>query len=143
MKQIKLLLLIAVAALTTSATSIAAPQLQKSIKQFIQTKYPGAVIIDQETKYLNTEVEIIYKNKEIDMVFDENGKWLKSKWDMQKSETPKAVLNAIKSSAFKSYKIDDIEYFEDTTKKYYKVDLEKLIGDKEATLYITPDGKIL
>lgn len=144
MRKITLLLLLVTASLTLSATSNHMTQeSMEVIKQFIDGKYSGAIIIDREEESGNIEVEILHQSREKELLFDNTGKWLKTKWEVRKSELPKAVLNAIESSPFKSYSIDDIDYVESPDNAFYKVELEKWIGDREATLYITPEGKIL
>lgn len=112
------------------------------VESFIQTKYPGAVTVDIDYGKTGIEVEIVHRSKEKDLDFNSNGEWLKTSYELSKSELPSKIKNALKLSSYSSYSIDDIEFYETPKDSYYEIDLEKWFSD-DVTIYISSDGKIL
>lgn len=112
-----------------------------ALKSFIQDLYPGAVILEVETERDGTEVEIKHGNIYKEVKLDKNNQWLYTKWEIAVTQLPTAVLQALRSTAYASYEIDDIEVIENASGLFYEVELEK--GKQEITLVFSPDGTLI
>lgn len=117
------------------------PSVNDSIKTFIDTKYPGATIVDTENdKNGLFEVEIKHENIIKDVYFDKASEWVYTKWDVAVASLPAAVAGAV-ANAYPDYAIDDADYIESNTGNCYKLELER--GNFEALIYVTPDGELI
>lgn len=112
-----------------------------ALRDFVERKYPDCRIIEYEIEHGLTEIEIIHENRSKEVVFNADGSWVNTHFDVFRSEIETIVMNALYSSAYKDYRIDDIEYYETPTGNYYLFELEK--GEKEQELKITPTGTVL
>lgn len=93
--------------------------------EYATAMYPGAVIteIDREDNgYF--EVEFLHNRKRKEMTFDTNSKWVSTKWDVNRSELPDAVINQLQKS-HAGWRIDDAEYVETPAARWYDIELEK------------------
>ena len=115
--------------------------LSNNIINFINSKYSGSTIKEYEYDHGYLEVEIFHNNKEKDVRFTASEKWVDTTWDVRYKELPDAVTKAIKSSNYASYEIDDIEFVQEESREYYRIELEK--GEKEVVLLVKVDGTIL
>ena len=113
------------------------------IRSEISLKYKGAVIIEIEKENGNIEVEIIHEQKEKNVIFNSQGEWQSTKYDISKTELPTNIKDAIANSKYSSYNIDDIEVIKTPTTSMYEVKLDKWFSSDEKTIYITFDGKII
>lgn len=95
-----------------------------------------------------TEVDIIHFDSDInrntskEVLFDKNGEWYSTSWDVRKNELPVAVTTTI-SNQYAGYQIDDAEYFEMAAgTAYYLIELE---GNNtlDINIKIAADGTIL
>lgn len=132
-------------------------QLTESMKEVIATKYPGAKLIeiDIEDDGPNrgfTEVDIIHfdtqlnRNVSKEVVFDRDGNWFSTSWDVRPNELPAAVTTTIRTTiqtTYPGYQIDDAEYFikADAT-EFYLIELEKN-NHQDIKIKIAKDGTIL
>lgn len=128
-------------------------QLTESMRNFIDTEYPGAklVEVDREDDGLHqgfTEVDIIHFDTELnrnvskEVVFDRDGNWFSTSWEVHPNELPAAVTSAIQTT-YSGYQIDDAEYFikADAT-EFYLIELEKN-NNPDIKIKIAKDGTIL
>lgn len=113
---------------------------QAVLKSFISQKYPGAVIMDTEYDDGEIEVEIVHEWHGKDVYFSKDNVWLRTKWDVRKSEIPAAVMNQLNVS-YPSWKIDDAEYVETPSGAWFAIELEK--GEAEVDVKIAEDGTII
>ena len=113
----------------------------ETIKEFINTNYPDARIVDAEYDDGLLKIEIFHQWKEKNVYFSKQDKWQYTKWEVRSMDLPKAVKDAIKKSEFSRFRIDDVDYIQKSSGDYYRIELEK--GDYDVKLSITPDGKIL
>lgn len=113
---------------------------QAVLKSFISQKYPGAVIMDTEYDDGEIEVEIVHEWRGKDVYFSKANVWLRTKWDVRKSEIPAAVMNQLNIS-YPSWKIDDAEYVETPSGSWFAIELEK--GDAEVDVKIAEDGTVI
>ena len=84
---------------------------------------------------------IIHENRSKEVIFDASGNWLNTHYDVRQNEVETAVMNALKTSAYADYIIDDIERYETPDQTYYLFELEK--GAKEIEIKIDLSGKLL
>lgn len=117
------------------------PTVTDTMKQFIESRYPGAVIRNSE--YNDTgllEIEFVHDSIVKEAYFNNAGEWVYTEWDVAISKLPQAVTDAA-ALAYPDYRIDDADFIERSEISYYKIELEK--GNFEQWLYVTPDGRII
>lgn len=142
-----LIMMITIAGIAVSSQSckkydvISPNNVPVTVNDFINDRYPGAKIIEIDNEYNKTQVEIIYKNTEIDVYFDSNENWLYSLRDVKKKDVPTVVLNTLENSQYSDWRIDDIDFIETPEQDYYKFELEK--GGMEYTMKINAEGFII
>lgn len=112
------------------------------IDEFIQSRYPGARIIEKDFDDGYIEVSIIHENIEKEVYFNGAEEWVRSEWDIRYSELPETV-RAVLENNYQDYKIDDITFVESPQGEWYKVELEEKHGEKEITVRINGAGDIL
>lgn len=115
-------------------------QLPAAVENFINQRYPGARIIEAETDKGKLEVDIIHNNRSKEVVFDAQNNWLYTEYDVNYSEVPQTVKDALQASQYKDYRIDDIDYYEKPDVSYYRFELES--GNKEIKINIDETGRI-
>lgn len=111
------------------------------VADFIETKYPGARIVEYDYDDGLLEVEIWHENREKKVCFNGRNAWVRTEWDIRRHELPQTVVEAIAASQWASFEIDDIEYVQTPAGEYYLVELER--GDREVELRIDSEGTIL
>ncbi len=105
------------------------------IKGQVDEKYPNARIVDFEFERNQYEVELIFNNQSIEMVFDNSYKWVKTLTDM-KRQIPSDVKKAV-NAKYPDKRIDDCDLVETADgEKYYLVDLDNHAMD----LKVSEDG---
>lgn len=113
-----------------------------AIREFIKSKYPNGRIADIEPEsngYI--DVEIIDNRISKDLLFDSDGTWLHTSYEVSWPALPKAVQEAFNNSQYKDYYIDDIDYYETAENgNYYRFALESIEGDIKIT--IREDGSV-
>lgn len=87
-------------------------ELPKAVSDFIARKYPGARIIDAEREKGNTEVDIIFAGKALEVCFGTGDAWLWTKTELRLSEIPDVVRRALQSSQYGTWEIDDADLYE-------------------------------
>lgn len=114
---------------------------QTDIQNFINEKYNGASIIEQEWEKGYLEVEILHNTIKKEVTFNGRNEWVKTEWEVLANQLPAAVTNAITED----YRLDDDEadYVETPTSKYYKIDVVKILNGQEYKLYIEENGTII
>lgn len=90
-------------------------ELPKAVSDFIARKYPGARIIDAEREKGNTEVDIIFAGKALEVCFGTGDAWLWTKTELRLSEIPDVVRRALQSSQYGTWEIDDADLYESPT----------------------------
>lgn len=115
----------------------------EALKTIINTRYPGAVILDMDIEKGITEIDIRHDNKSKEVHFNAQNEWTYTSWDVREADVPANVMKTIKDNDdYNSYKIDDIEYEEraDET-NVYVFELEK--NDDEIHVTVDTEGNIL
>lgn len=113
---------------------------ENDIKTFIETNYPGAIILEKDYDHGLLEVEIRHEGREKEIRFNGRNEWLSSEWDVRINELPDAVKQALNNN---DYRPDDDEatYMETPDGMWYEIEAYK--DRHEWTVYIHPDGIIL
>ena len=116
------------------------PVVDESVKSFILSKYPGAVIKDADYERGYLEVEIFHDARIKDVYFSSTDEWMATSWDVSAAEIPTAVTAAVKES-FPDYRIDDADYVVTPEREAYRIDVER--GNIEKVIYLNAAGEIL
>jgi Protein of unknown function (DUF2874). len=112
-----------------------------NISDYINKIYPNARIIDIDHEDGVTEVEIIDGKIKRELIFNSANQWIRTITEIRRSELPKNILDAILSSEYKTYEIDDIEFIQEPNSEFYLVELEK--GELEVKIKISKEGVII
>ena len=127
---------------TGTAMTITA-ELSKAISDFIARKYPGARIVDAEREKGNTEVDIIFAGKALEVCFGTGDAWLWTKTGVRLSEVPDVVRRTLQSSQYGTWVIDDVDLYESPDRVWYAIEVEDPQSEREATVRILEDGTLL
>ncbi|MDH6312041.1 hypothetical protein M2137_000804 [Parabacteroides sp. PFB2-10] len=112
----------------------------QKIMDKIRELYPnasGILDIDREGAYLEIEIRDGKTYKEI--YFDNSEEWVFSKWEIRRADVPQVVIDALGTSKYNGYKIDDIDVIQKTDGIFYLFELEK--SDRDYYCLISEDGK--
>ncbi len=113
----------------------------KAATEFVMQSYANAKIVEIERERGMIKAEIIHDNIEKEVYFNENREWLFTEWDVRIADLPQIVRDAIATTQYADYVIDDVNYIQKPAVEYYSVELEK--GRHEVKLSITAAGVIL
>lgn len=116
-----------------------------SVQEFIQSRYPGARIVEIDADDGLTEVELIDADHVLrEAVFNRSGEWLYTQTEVRRADLPATVTdawNASEYAAANGYRLDDVDYYETASDgNYYRLELESRYGDVK--LKVTPDGDL-
>lgn len=128
-------------------------QLTDAMKNIINEKYPGASILEVDIEndrndwdYGFTEVDILHEGKNKDVLFNQNGAWYSTSWDVRRNELPGAVESTLAAqiNANAGYHFDDAERIEEAAgnAKYYRIELER-DNSLDIILKISDNGTLL
>lgn len=112
----------------------------KEVERYILQNYPNAQILDVERKGSSVEVEILDGLYVRALLFDSHSKWVRTITDINISELPVAVIQAI-DALFDFYEIDEAEFVQTPDVDYYLIEVES--GPEEVVLKIKADGTVL
>lgn len=111
--------------------------LPAEIQQFVDTKYPGATVVDFDSERGGYELDIRHDGLSKDILFDSSYNWIQTSTDLSRN-VPADIRSAVEA-AYPGRRIDDCDYVETAQgETYYLVDLDNYDMD----LKITPDGQI-
>lgn len=117
-------------------------KLDTAITDFISANYTGSKILDAEKEHGGTiKVDILHDGIYKEVYFGNSNQWQYTEWDIRRADIPQSVLDAISSSEYASYIIDDVDFVQTPEKEYYHVELEQ--GKHQVWLSITAAGEIL
>lgn len=119
------------------------PMIESAIEAFIESRYPGARILEIEREDKNmTEVDILDGRTKHELLFDASLNWVRTETEIRRSDIPAAVKAAIAAlPQYAGYEIDDADYIETPDGAYYLIELES--GKSEVKLRIDAEGNIL
>ena len=111
---------------------------EDELQNFIDQKYPDAIILEKDYDHGYLEIDILHDGIEKEIKFNGQNQWVRTEWEVR--QLPDAVKNTITAQG---YTLDDNEfdYVETTDSSWYEVEVRK--GRDELKLYISPTGEIL
>lgn len=122
-----------------SNTSIST--LSKALQDTITQKYPNAKVLKVEKEKNGTEVDIQERNIHKEVWFDTKDQWVSTKWEISSRDIPVAVMEALASSAYNQYKIEDITAIERPSGLYY--DFELKLNNNEVHLVLDSKAQVV
>lgn len=113
----------------------------KKVKDAFTAKYPKASDVEWEKSSQNQwQAEFEMNAKEIEVVFDKDGRWMGTQTEMDQAKLPAAIKKAI-AEKYKGYTVEEVEMVEViNTAKMYKVEMEN--GDMETEAMFFEDGSL-
>lgn len=113
----------------------------EALKTVIDTRYPGAVILDMDTEKGIIEIDIRHENISKEVHFNSQNEWLYTSWDVKRADVPATVLNTVTQN-YANYTIDDIDREERANgDNVYVFELEQ--GNKEIHVTVDTEGNIV
>ncbi len=116
------------------------------MKNFLQEKYAASEIVETDREHGQFEVDIIHDGVAKKVLFDNNGNWLSTSWEISPDTLPEAVKTAIQQAIndnYVGYEADDEPGMVETPDgNYYRIELEAEDG-REVILKIREDGTLL
>lgn len=109
-------------------------------KTYIAANYTEAKILEIEQERDMIEVDILDGATHRELLFDANGEWVRTETEIKRTAVPQNIMDALSASAYASYKIDDVSYYETPQRNYYRFELESASQDVE--LNITLEGVV-
>lgn len=111
---------------------------EDELQNFIDQKYPDAIILEKDYDHGYLEIDILHDGIEKEIKFNGQNQWVRTEWEVR--QLPDAVKNTITAQG---YTLDDNEfgYVETADSIWYEVEVRK--GRDELKLYISPTGEIL
>ena len=111
---------------------------EDELQNFIDQKYPGAIILEKDYDHGYLEIDILHDGIEKEIKFNGQNQWVRTEWEVR--QLPDAIKNTITTQG---YTLDDNEfgYVETADSIWYEVEVRK--GRDELKLYISPTGEIL
>ena len=121
-------------------------ELPEGVKNFLQEKYAASKIVETDREHGQLEVDIIHDGVAKEVLFDNNGNWLSTSWEISTDTLPEAVKTAIRQEIndnYVGYEADDEpEQVETPDGNYYRIELEAE-DDRAVNLKIREDGTLL
>ena len=107
---------------------------------FLDERYPGARIIELDREMNGYEVDIVHEGRGKEVVFDLEGAWMSSTWDVRINEVPE-VVKAAAQAQYPDYRFDDADFVETPTASYYLIEMEQ--GERDVKVKVSADGTVL
>lgn len=79
----------------------------KNLGRFVEQKYPGARILDQDHDDGFIEVKIRHEGIEKILIFTEGKRWIRTIWEVRRNRLPKNVISGVKRAGLAYENIDD------------------------------------
>ena len=106
----------------------------------IKEMYPNASFLEFEKKGSFLEIDIRDGKRHKEVLFDSSNNWVSTEWEISVSEVPAVVLNSLRASEYKNYKIDDVDALEKPDGFFYVFELE---SNPDIYVTIKSDGTII
>lgn len=91
---------------------------------FLDERYPGARIIEVDREANGYEVDIVHDGRGKEVIFDLDGNWLLTSWDVSWNEVPENV-KTVAQAQYTGYRMDDADFVETPTASYYLIEMEQ------------------
>lgn len=112
----------------------------QAITDAIDEMYAGATVVDFDKEKNGFEVDILHNSIYKDVYFNAANEWISTEWDITEDKVPAIVMNALKASDYKNYRIEDIDQIEKPAGTFYLFELEQ--GDNDVEVTISAEGNI-
>lgn len=112
----------------------------QAITDAINEMYAGATVVDFDKEKNGFEVDILHNSVYKDVYFNAANEWISTEWDITEDKVPAIVMNALKASDYKNYRIEDIDQIEKPAGTFYLFELEQ--GDNDVEVTISAEGNI-
>lgn len=113
----------------------------EELVSFINTQYPGALILEFEREKNSVEIDILDGKIHKEVTFALTNEWLKTEWEVRYMNLPPAVRVAV-DNAYAGYEIDDdADYVETPAGNYYLIEVER--NDQEKKVKFDAEGNEL
>lgn len=112
----------------------------QAITDAIDEMYAGATVVDFDQEKNGFEVDILHNSVYKDVYFNAANEWISTEWDITEDKVPAIVMNALKASDYKNYRIEDIDQIEKPAGTFYLFELEQ--GDNDVEVTISAEGNI-
>ena len=112
----------------------------QAITDAINEMYAGATIVDFDQEKNGFEVDILHNSVYKDVYFNAANEWVSTEWDITEDKVPAIVMDALKASDYKNYRIEDINQIEKPAGTFYLFELEQ--GDNDVEVTISAEGNI-
>lgn len=112
----------------------------QAITDAIDEMYAGATVVDFDQEKNGFEVDILHNSVYKDVYFNAAKEWISTEWDITEDKVPAIVMNALKASDYKNYRIEDIDQIEKPAGTFYLFELEQ--GDNDVEVTISAEGNI-
>lgn len=125
-------------------TELLPSQPANDVYSWVDSKYPGAKIIDLDHEDGCIEIEFVYENMKHEALLTSGNEWIYTKKDYNRNSSvlPEQTLSYINSN-YPNYWIDDIEYYETASKgNFFSVEIEGRYDD-DVELYFNANGEIM
>lgn len=125
-------------------TDLLPSQPANNVYAWVESKYPGAGVVDVEFEDGGVEVEFIYKNIKHDALLTAGYEWIYTKKDYNRDSSvlPEAAGSYITTN-YPDFYIDDIEYYETASKgNFFSVEIEGR-HDNDMELYFDTTGNTM
>lgn len=116
-------------------------QLSKEIQGFLDQKYPGATLLDIDKEKFGTEIDILDKNIHKEVKFDLSDAWISTEWEIHAKDVPVAIMDALATSQYNQYRIDDIDAIEKPAGMFYVFELEQ--DNNEVKITFNAEGQVV
>ena len=110
---------------------------------FVRKRYPNARILDKDYDDGFIEVKMNHRGAEKIVIFNHDGDWLRTMWEVRRNRLPRAVINVLKRSGFVYEEIDDNDNkaMENRRGMYYIVQADR--NDRSYVLVVSEKGNII
>lgn len=112
----------------------------QAITDAIDEMYAGATVVDFDQEKNGFEVDILHNSVYKDVYFNAANEWVSTEWDITEDKVPAIVMDALKTSDYKNYRIEDIDQIEKPAGTFYLFELEQ--GDNDVEVTISAEGNI-
>lgn len=108
--------------------------LPDAVTQLLNDRYPEHRIIDVEADDNRLTVELLDGSIRRDADFAADGTWIRTETDIRLNDVPEVVMDALATSEYGSYRIDDIDFVETSEGNHYHFELESRNEEVEVTI---------
>lgn len=98
--------------------------LAQPLQQFIDKKYPEAKVLSVDKEKNGTEVDIQDKDIKKEVWFDTTGQWVSTRWNIKAKDVPMTIMEALVSSAYNQYKVEEITLVEKAKDTFYVFEMK-------------------